>query len=287
MLLIVLISIAAVCCCAAGAAPRNEDQLVPHTFAGLNTNVSQGPGATEARLRACADSRARWLASDKSDMSACLRDLLAASFEKLRTADGLPALGVPSMEPLYVTKATISDSSVFTGTISNLYVHGFSEAFLKPNVNVQPSKKNGLMQIKMRAPKGLRILGDFEAKAYLLRSVIPFYDGPPSEVSGLFDAEIDSPTLTINAAYTNDPDHGAVVDGVQLSFNFDNARVKLRNEKLLTNTLLTLLNGMLEDSDLSRKVINEATPDILRGFQDPMFRLLDSGFDETKDIVGR
>jgi hypothetical protein len=90
-----------------------------------------------ARFNACRVSRQLWFeGKNQEELVECLKDLFAASYDNLRSSRGLPSMGAPSLEPLIVESATVRDSSVFTGTVTNLKVNGFSEAFLRENVEV-------------------------------------------------------------------------------------------------------------------------------------------------------
>lgn len=49
--------------------------------------------------------------------------------------------------------------------------------------------------------------------------------------------------------------------------------------------LVSLLNNLLADSDVSRTVINEVVPEVLIKFQEPMYNILDRGLDDAIEIL--
>ncbi len=52
-----------------------------------------------------------------------------------------------------------------------------------------PKDDSGRVTIRMKG-KSLKLRGDFDAVANILKSVLPFYSGPPSKVKGLFEGFI-------------------------------------------------------------------------------------------------
>jgi hypothetical protein len=46
-----------------------------------------------------------------------------------------------------------------------------------------------------------------------------------------------------------------------------------------------LLNGLLDDPDVSRVVVNEVAPEIIKKFQEPLYNLLDAGLDDAREIL--
>jgi hypothetical protein len=122
-------------------------------------------------------------------MKTCLTDLFTATYPKLSAGKGFEKIGVQAIEPFFIDTATIRDSSVFTGSLTGLYLTGFSEAFAGQNVKVFVNPESRRAIVKLRSPK-LTLSGKFDAVANILKSVLPFYSGPASRVDGNFEAVI-------------------------------------------------------------------------------------------------